>query len=431
MPNLELFQTLAISLGLGLLVGLQRQHQNSRIAGIRTFPLFTVFGTVSAWLAQDFGGWIIAAGAVGTAAIVVVANLMQRRQEHVDVGQTTEAAILLMYAVGAYLVSGNTAVAVTIGGSVAVLLHLKAPLHHAIARLGEKDLRAIMQFVVISLVILPVLPDRAYGPYQVLNPYNIWLMVVLIVGISLAGYFAYKIFGSKAGALLGGFLGGMISSTATTVSYAKRSKEAGKQQANYNLVALVIFIATAVSLLRIVIEISVVAPATLGKVAPPLVTLLLLMAILIIVGFLFKRSTIDQMPEHENPAQLKTAFIFGAVYVLVILATAAAKEHFGESGLYVVAVISGLTDVDAITLSTSRLMNNKTIELDTGWRVILVAALSNIAFKGAMVAILGNRALFIRVALLFGISLVAGALIVWLWPESFVLDWLTQFFPQL
>jgi uncharacterized membrane protein (DUF4010 family) len=423
MPDLELFQTLAISLGLGLLVGLQRQHQNARIAGIRTFPLITVFGTVCAWLAQDFGGWVIAAGTVGTAAIVVVANLLQRTEKHIDVGQTTEAALLLMFAVGAYLVVGNTAVAVTLGASVAVLLHLKEPLHRAIAKLGEKDLRAIMQFVVISLVILPVLPDKAYGPYQVLNPYNIWLMVVLIVGIGLAGYFAYKIFGGKAGTLLGGVLGGLISSTATTVSYAKRSKSTDQQKSSDNLIALVILIASAVSLLRIIVEISVVAPTTLGKVAPPLVSLLLLMGILIGLGFFIKKEDAGQMPEQENPAQLKTAVVFGAIYAIVILATAAAKDHFGDSGLYLVAVISGLTDVDAITLSTSRLMNNKTIDLNTGWRVILVAALSNIAFKGGMVAILGSRALFTRIALLFGVSLVAGALIVWLWPEGFVLDW--------
>ncbi|NDK55055.1 MgtC/SapB family protein [Pontibacter fetidus] len=423
MPNLELFQTLAISLGLGLLVGLQRQHQNARIAGIRTFPIITVFGTVCAWLAQDFGGWMLAAGAVGTAAIVVVANLLQRTEKHIDVGQTTEAALLLMFAVGAYLVVGNTPVAVAIGASIAVLLHLKETLHKAIAKLGEEDLRAIMQFVVISLVILPVLPNRTFGPYNVLNPYNIWLMVVLIVGIGLAGYFAYKIFGGKAGTLLGGVLGGLISSTATTVSYAKRSKDTDQQKASNNLIALVILIASAVSVLRIVIEVSVVAPATLGKVAPPLICLLLLMAILIGLGFFIKKEGAGQMPEQQNPAQLKTALVFGAIYAIVILATAAAKDHFGESGLYIVAVISGLTDVDAITLSTSRLMNNRTIDLDTGWRVILVAALSNIAFKGGMVAILGSRALFGRVALLFGVSLVAGALIVWLWPEGFVLDW--------
>jgi len=426
MPHIELFQTLAISLALGLLVGLQRQHQNARIAGIRTFPLVTLFGTVCALLAANFGGWIIAAGALATTALVVTGNLMQRDAKPQDVGQTTEAALLLMFVVGAYLIVGKTAVAVAIGGAVAVLLHLKETLHQAISRLGEKDLHAIMQFVVISLVILPVLPNQPFGPYQVLNPYNIWLMVVLIVGIGLAGYFAYKIFGDKAGTLLGGMLGGLISSTATTVSYAKRSKEGADQNTNYNLIALVIFIATAVSLVRIMVEIAVVAPKTLAIVAPPLLALLLVMAALIVVGFLMKKEDAGRMPEQENPAQLNTALVFGIIYAIVVLATAAAKDHLGNSGLYIVAVISGLTDVDAITLSTSRLMTNETINQQTGWKVIMVAALANIVFKGAMVAVLGNRMLFTRIALLFGASLVAGGLLLWLWPSDFALNWFAQ-----
>lgn len=417
----HLLQTFAISLGLGLLVGLQRQHEKARIAGIRTFPLITLFGTISALLSQEFGGWIVAASALGITAIVVTANIMQRNEQQTDVGQTTEVAALLMFAVGAYLVLGQTTVAVAIGGVTAVLLHLKDTLHLAVARMGEKDLKAIMQFVVISLIILPVLPNENYGPYGVLNPYNIWLMVVLIVGIGLSGYFAYKIFGGKAGTLLGGILGGLISSTATTVTYARRSKNSNR---NNSMIALVIFIATVVSLGRIITEVAVVSPQSLPVVAPPIMVLFLIMLALAAVTYFFRKGDPDKMPEQENPAQLKTAFIFGAVYGTVILATAAAKDHFGSSGLYIVAVISGLTDVDAITLSTSRLMNQESIGLQTGWKVILVAALSNIAFKGALAGFLGNKALFLRVALLFGISLVTGALIIWWWPNDFVLPFL-------
>src|SRR5690606_2450493 len=191
-------------------------------------------------------------------------------------------------------------------------------------------------------------------------------------------------------------LGGLISSTATTVTYARRSKES---DASNNLLALVIFIATVVSLARIITEIAVVAPRALAHVAPPLLALLLFM--ILIAGFIyfFRSGDADTMPEQKNPAQLKTALVFGIIYGAVILATAAAKDHFGSSGLYIVAVISGLTDVDAITLSTSRLMNQETLTYGTGWKVILVAALSNIAFKGALVGVLGNRALFIRVAI--------------------------------
>ncbi|WP_299702647.1 MgtC/SapB family protein [uncultured Pontibacter sp.] len=414
----DLFQTLAISLGLGLLVGLQRQHTNAKIAGIRTFPLITLFGSIAALLAQDFGGWIIGAGMLATAAIVVAANLLKRQEQQPDVGQTTEAAALLMYALGAYLVLGNTTVAVALGATVAVLLHLKETLHRIVARIGQQDLTAIMQFVVISLVILPVLPDRTYGPYEVLNPHNIWLMVVLIVGIGLLGYFIYKIFGSKAGTFLGGVLGGLISSTATTVSYARRTKSS---KGSSQLAAIVIFIASTVAFLRILAEILIVAPSTIPQVAPPLLAVVALMCVTGLVAYFTNKEESDHMPEQENPAQLKAALVFGALYGLILLGTAAARDYFGESGLYIVAVISGLTDVDAITLSTSRLMSVGSLPSDSGWRVILVAALSNIAFKGALVGFLGNKGLLAKIALLFGIVLLGGVLVLWWWPTDFTL----------
>ncbi|GAB3820785.1 MgtC/SapB family protein [Pontibacter rugosus] len=417
--ELALFQLIGVSLGLGLLVGLQRQHDQSELAGIRTFPIITVFGTICGLVAQDFGGWVIAMGLVSLAGLVIVANLMRLKQQPpFDIGLTTEAAALLMFALGAYLVQGSTTVAVAVGASIAVLLHLKESLHRLVSKIGEKDLRAIMQFVVISFVILPILPDETYGPYNVLNPHNVWLMVVLIVGIGLLGYFAYKIFGQKSGTVLGGILGGLISSTATTVSYARRTKGS---ETSSTLAAIVIFIASAVSFVRVVTEVAVVAPSTLAVVAPPLAAVFLLILVLGITLYFFRDKSHSEMPAQGNPAQLKTAFVFGAIYALVILATAFAKDYLGDSGLYIVAIVSGLTDVDAITLSTSRLMTVGDLQLDNGWRVILVAVLSNIAFKAGLVGVLGNRAVFGKIALLFGIVLVGGLLVLWFWPDDFQL----------
>ncbi len=400
-------------------MGLQRQHEQSELAGIRTFPLISIFGTISGLLAQDFGGWVIAMGLASLTALVVAANYMRVKAPHVDVGLTTEAAALLMYAVGAYLVLGDKTVAVVVGATAAVLLHLKDTLHSFVRRIGEKDLKAIMQFVVISLVILPVLPDQAYGPYDVLNPHNIWLMVVLIVGIGLLGYFAYKIFGQKSGTLLGGILGGLISSTATTVTYARRTSD--DQHTSSKLAAIVIFIASAVSVARVIVEVAVVASGTLPTVAPPLAAVFLFMLVLGGGMYLFKGDNADQMPEQGNPAQLKTALVFGAIYAAVLLATAFAKDYLGDSGLYIVAVISGLTDVDAITLSTARLMSTDNVGLDSGWRIILIAALSNLTFKAGLVGVLGSRSVFGKVALLFGAVLAFGMLVLWLWPENFTL----------
>lgn len=412
----ELFLKLAISLGLGLLVGLQRQHERSELAGIRTFPLITLFGSVAALLSQEYGGWILAAGLLSLAALVATANILKRQNPHFDPGLTTEAAALLMYVVGAYTMLGDGTVAIAVGATAAVLLHLKETLHRIVERIGEKDLKAIMQFVVLLLIILPVLPDETYGPYNVLNPHNIWLMVVLIVGISLLGYFAYKIFGGKAGTILGGILGGLISSTATTVSYARRSRGS---ETSTSLAAIVIFIASIVSVARIITEVAVVAPSSTPVVLPPLASLLILMLIVGAVMYIFSKKDHDTMPEQGNPAQFKTALVFGAVYALVILATAFAKDQLGNKGLFIVAIISGLTDVDAITLSTARLMNIGNLDVQNGWKVILVAALSNIVFKTALVGFLGNRKVFAVVSALFGIVLAGGLLVLWLWPAEF------------
>ncbi|GEO04287.1 hypothetical protein AAE02nite_19510 [Adhaeribacter aerolatus] len=411
-------QILGISLGLGLLVGLQRQMANSQVAGIRTFPMFTMLGTLSAFLSQAFGGWILAAGFISVTALLVIANLLRSRtQEPISPGQTTEAAVLLMYGVGAYLVAGDRTIAIAIGGLVAVLLHFKKPLHGFIQKVGYDDSRVVMQFVLISLVILPILPNQAFGPYRVLNPHDIWLMVVLIVGIGMCGYFAYKFFGKQAGTLLGGILGGLISSTATTVSYARRTKHTPDASV---LAAYVILTASTVAFLRIIVEIIVVAPRQAGQLVPPLAALFLLLLGIIGALYFWNRHKQEeaQIPEQGNPAELKSAFVFAGLYALVMLGTAAARDYFGNSGLYAVGFLSGLTDVDAITLSTAKLVQSEKLHAHTGWQVILIAALSNLLFKGAMVAVLGHRRLFYQVAILFSIAITGGLLMLWFWPQK-------------
>jgi uncharacterized membrane protein (DUF4010 family) len=343
-----------------------------------------------------------------------MSNLARMRDpEKHDPGQTTEAAALLMFGVGAYLVAGSRTAAVAVGGVVAVLLYLKGPLQRLIGRITEKDFRAVMQFVVISLIILPVLPDETFGPYDVLNPHEIWMMVVLIVGIGISGYAAYKFFGEKAGTLLGGILGGIISSTATTVSYSRRTKNSPDAAA---LAAIVIMIASTIAFARVIVEIAVVAPGMLPQMTPPLGTMLGFMAIISTAAYFIGHERTDAMPEQENPAELKSAIIFAALYALVLLGIAAAKDYFGNQGLYVVAVISGLTDMDAITLSTANLAAEGRVDPDTGWRLIFVASLANLLFKGGMVAVLGDRKLLVRIAILFGIALAGGVLLLWLWP---------------
>ena len=417
--NLEIWQVLGISLGLGLLVGLQREWSKSEGAGIRTYPMITVFGSVCALLAERYGEAILFGGILGTGAMMVVMkivmnlNLPHDGQPHV--GPTTGIAALLMYAVGAMLAAGMVAPAIATGGGVALLLQWKRPLHGFVKRIGEDDLKAIFRLVLIALVVLPVLPDTGFGPYGVLNPSHIWLMVVLIVGISVGGYLVARFLGTKVGALLGGVLGGLISSTATTISYARRSRNAPDSSA---LAALVIMIASTIVFVRVGFEVALVAPSILPAVLPQFATMCAFMALIASGAYLFAGRTGEAPPETSDPSNLGAAVAFGALYAVVLMAVAAAREYFGDEGLYVVSAISGLTDMDAITLSTARLIESGRITTDTGWRMMMIGALSNILFKGLVVAGLGHRTLFLRVLLLFGLSIAGGVLLLLFWPEG-------------
>ncbi|MGH8473819.1 MAG: MgtC/SapB family protein, partial [Gammaproteobacteria bacterium] len=222
---------LSLALGLGLLIGLQRERVGSTVGGIRTFPLIALLGVMCGLLASRWSDLIVVAGFIGVTSMAVLANLTKLKEGTETTGQTTEVAALLTYALGAYLATKNYPVAIVIGGVTAVLLHSKEPMHQFAGSLSERDVQAVMRFVIISLIILPVLPDEAFGPHQVLNPREIWWMVVLIVGIGLAGYVSYKLFGGRAGVVLAGIFGGLISSTATTV--ALRSTHQGEPRGDF------------------------------------------------------------------------------------------------------------------------------------------------------------------------------------------------------
>ena len=306
-----LFGQLGIALLLGLLVGLQRQHTPGRVAGMRTFPLITMLGTLCAALSVELGGWIVAAGFLGVVAVVAIGTYVQLMHAPPEPGTTTDVAILVMYAVGAFLVVGPLPVAIAVGGSVAVLLQFKGELHQIAGRLGDKDLQAIMQFVLITCIILPVLPNETYGPLAVFNPRETWLMVVLIVGISLGGYITYKFFGRGAGILLGGLLGGTISSTATTVSYARLARG---ESAAAPTAAIVVMIASAVVFVRVLVEVAVVAPGPMfATTAPPVLIMMLLTVLPAAVAYLRSLRETAPMPEPPNPTQLRSALFFGTM----------------------------------------------------------------------------------------------------------------------
>jgi uncharacterized membrane protein (DUF4010 family) len=423
-------EVLAVSLGLGGLVGLQRQQAESQIAGIRTFPLITLLGSISGLVAlanPTIGATLIVTGLIGVIAASGLGNYLRAQfllsgsakddpQEHTGTGITTEIAILVMYAVGVYVVFGEKVVAVMITGVVVLLLYAKELLHRFVKSLGENDVRGIMQFVLLACVVLPVLPDKPFGPYQVLNPRQIWLVVVLVVGISLGGYVAYRVVGERAGTVLSGILGGLISSTATTASFARRTRDGGAGQTGAAMLA--IMLASVVLYGRVLVELSAVAAQSLPAMVGPLLAMGGVTALMALVLWMSRRHEDGSIPVQQNPTNLKAALLFAAIFAAVVLATAAAKDRMGNDGLFVVAAISGLPDMDAITLSSGKAVTEGRMTTDDAWRAVLIALMSSMVMKILICGLLGNRKLLARALLLFGANIGAGTLILWLWPRS-------------
>lgn len=409
----ELLQSLATALGLGLLVGLQREWVQSPVAGIRTFALLSLFGALCGVLGIVFGGWIIAAALVALAGIVILGNLGELRKRPADTGLTTGMAMLVMFATGIICVLGHRLVAVVVAGTVMVLLQSKKPLHAMVRRIGEDDLREIARLVLAGLVILPLLPDREMGYLGVLNPFSIWLKVVLIVGISLAAYLAQKFLGSTRGSALAGIFGGLISSTATTASLARRSQDQG---ACGLCLASIALIASSIVFVRVIVEIATTAPAHLAHMLPPLLAVMCWFGLVAFATHRISQEKGRQDMQASPPSGMKSAVIFGLLYAVVLVVVAAARQHSDTSGLYLAAALSGLTDMDAITLSTSRLVSTGHLESATAWRMILLGGMANIVFKGVLVMLLGARAFIKPVLAGFGAAITGGGAVLLLWP---------------
>lgn len=409
-----LLVSLAIALGLGLLVGLQREWVQKRMAGIRTFPLVALLGGLSAAVGESFGGWVVAAGLLGCVVLVVLANVSKWRADAEEaIGLTTEFALLVTFMVGAAVVAGFRLEGTVCAGIVMVLLQGKSRLHGWVGRFDEGELKEISRLVLLGLVILPLLPNRQMGYLGVVNPFKIWLMVVLIVGISLAAYLASKFIGGRKGALLSGVLGGLISSTATTAGVARRSKASPDSS---RAGALIVMIATAIVFVRVMAEIF----AAGGEAGRPMLTpFAIMLGWAVIVSWVmgrFVKVKEREGDDQEAPSEFKAAVVFALLYVGVLLGVAYAKQHLGDAGLYAVAAISGLTDMDAITLSTAELVGKGHVGAGQGWRVILLGGLANMVFKAGMVAVLAHRSMLWPVLLSFGAT-AAGAAALWtFWP---------------
>lgn len=383
-----------LSLALGLLIGLERERNPRAKAGLRTFALTALLGTLCAMLSEQVGSpWLLVVGFAAVGAIIVTAYLGESPPA-AEPGTTTEAALLVSYILGALVWEGERELAITLAIITTVLLYFKPEMQGIARQLTRRDLVSMLQFAVLSFVILPILPDRDFGPYHAFNPHQTWLMVVLISGISLAGYVALRLFGQRYGTLLLGLLGGLVSSTATTLVYARHGRSHDEL---LPLAATVIALANLVVLIRLAVLAAAVAPAILPTLLPVLASALVLG--LAVTGLQWHRTVAPgelPLPETANPTELRTALGFGLLYALILFVASFVAARGDATSLYGVAAVAGITDVDAITLSSLRLFNLGSLGAPEGVRVILVAFLSNLLVKLGLAFAVGGRRLGFR-----------------------------------
>lgn len=387
----EPLEAFATALGIGLLIGMERERRPDAAAGLRTFSLVAMLGCLFAMLGDKSGGpWLLAVGLV-VLAIAMVGSNFSTQQEEKFRGFTSEAAIIVTYGLGAAVWFDYTTLAVMLAIATTVLLYFKAEMKQFTEQMTPKDINSMLQFAVLSLVILPVLPNENFGPYGAINPRQVWWMVVLISGLALAGYLALRIIGARHGAAVLGIFGGLASSTATTMMF---SRHAAAHPHLVRMSSIVILIANVMVMIRLGIIASVVAPKLIGPIATVFVCGILPGLVMAAYGWKILNSAGElPMPEVKNPTELKTAVGFGLLYAVVLLTAAWLQDIAGNSGLYIVALVSGVTDADASVLSTLRMFNLERVVFGEAVIAVALALIANLVFKIGLVVSIGGRAL--------------------------------------
>lgn len=410
----EIALNLLVALAIGFLIGIERgwserdEEEGSRTAGIRTFSIIGLLGGISSMLASELTFWFLPAALIAVAAMIIVAHILDV-QEDQDVGTTTAFTMMLTFILSAWAVQGYPLFALGITVVVITLLGYKPVLHKWLSSMNEREIYAFIKLLVISVVLLPLLPNQGYGPFEALNPYWIWWMVVLICTISFVGYFAMKFAGDRAGTLLTAVTGGLASSTAVTLSFAQFARQYETKQ----LFMGGVLFASSIMFIRVMIEVFVVNRALLDTLWIPL---LVMFACQVAGGFwLWKRgSSKQQVTEKKidlkNPFQLGMAVKFGIVLAVILLLTEAVKEWFGDAGIYTLALVSGLTDVDSITLSLSKMALDD-LSAGTASIGIILAAASNTLVKGIIfVFFVGIKESFLLILLILS-AIIPGLLV--------------------
>ena len=399
MINQDLFLRFGAALLIGVLIGMQREYAYSSnkegglFAGARTFALMSLFGAIAALLSDLFlTPWVFIGLIILLGVMIIVAYFISATERD-EIGLTTEVAALITMLIGGICYLHSLEVAAALGVVTTVLLAVKWELRQFVKVITQEDVFATLQFAVITAIVLPVLPNRTFGPLplDVLNPYQIWKMVVFISGINFLGYILVKVIGPKKGIGISGLLGGLASSTATTLSFSQRSHT---QDGLDKPFAVAIIAGWVIMFLRVIVEVAVVNNRLLPYIWPAMAAMGF-SGLIYALYLYFSQTAIDEEELNlSNPFELGPAIKFGLLYALILLVTKAAEVYIGEKGLYLTSFLAGLADVDAITLSLADLTKTgQGVALSTGKIAIILAAISNTAAKGVLVFSLGSRSL--------------------------------------
>jgi uncharacterized membrane protein (DUF4010 family) len=404
----------AIAILLGALVGVEREKRKmeeqepDHIAGLRTFTLLALLGATAGFLSKTLSSpWILPAALLIVGAFIFAGYSVTARSSDGGKGLTTETAAIVVFLLGAMVMFGHRELAIALGVVTAAVLAYKQPLHGFVEKLGWDDVYAGLRLLIATFIALPLLPNHPIDPWGALNPYKLWLLVILISSLSLIGYVLTRWLGPARGTALTGLTGGLVSSTAVTLSFAREARESAQNTA---ALACGILLAWAVMFARVIVLVAAVNRKLLPEMVIPFVLMGLASGGYAAWLYFSDKSIDGKAPKGEvdveNPFSLTAAAKFAALFAVVLLAVKIVQEHFPPSGLYAVAALAGLTDVDAITLSMLEFAQSG--EARVAVIAIVIASLSNTIVKCVMAFVLGGEGLGKKLLVATAVTLAAG-----------------------
>ncbi len=385
---LDFFKEIFVSIAIGTLIGIEREHHfagRKEFAGLRTFALVSLFGTVCAMLAETYGAWIVLVGLAAVSFYGGIAYLSSFNLRKA-IGITTEVAFVISFTLGVMIHTVGAELSIALSIIITLILAMKRYTEQIGKNIKDVELMDTLKFAILAFIILPILPNTYIDPFNIINPYQLWILVILISGISYFGYFLMKLFGTGRGILITSALGGIASSTAVTVDLSDKVK---KDERIIGAATVGVLVASTIMFFRVLLLVSVININLLPFLLPPV----LVMGVLGLIFSWFIAKGMSRF-KHElkltSPLSIYPALKFVVFFIFILLVSYFGNRYFGDAGIYVASILSGLVDVDAIILSLSTLAKTG-ISYKVASIAIIVASVTNTFVKAGISFLFGSR----------------------------------------